>query len=74
MLHVSRASELSFAQGCVLWCITVVIPASLRQRCLIELPNGHFGVVKMKSLARRLLWWPGLDADIEQTVEACAMC
>lgn len=28
----------------------------------------------MKSLARRSVWWPTLDADVEALVESCALC
>ena len=28
----------------------------------------------MKSLARMYVWWPGLDKDIESSVQACAEC
>jgi len=46
--YVLHASVLSLAQGCVMSGMRVVIPASLRQRRLKELHEGHFGVVKMK--------------------------
>jgi len=51
-----------------------VIPPKFRQRCLEELHVSHLGVVKTKSLARSLLWWPGLDGDIEQMVRHCTTC
>ena len=28
----------------------------------------------MKSLARKFLWWPGMDRQIEETVKACPEC
>ena len=28
----------------------------------------------MKSLARRFVWWPGMDPRIEETVKACPEC
>ena len=70
----SRASELSLVQRCVIWGMRTVIPPKFRQRCLEELHISHLGIVKTKSLARGLLWWPGLDKDIEQMVKHCAMC
>jgi len=51
-----------------------VIPLKFRQRCLEELHASHLGVVKTKSLARSLLWWPGLDKDIERMIKHCATC
>ena len=38
------------------------------------LHEGHPGVVRMKALARGLLWWPMLDNDIEQYVKHCDPC
>ena len=31
-------------------------------------------MVKMKSLARSYIWWPGLDANIEEMVKSCTGC
>ena len=62
--YVSRPSDLPLAQGCVMWGMKVVISAPLHQRCLNELHEDHLGVVKTKTLAQSLLWWPGLDADL----------
>ena len=28
----------------------------------------------MKSLARGIVWWPGIDRSIENTVEQCLQC
>ena len=55
----SHASELSLAQRCIMWGMRTVIPPKFRQRCLEELHVSHLGIVKTKSLARSLLWWPG---------------
>ena len=36
--------------------------------------GGHPGCAKMKSLARRFVWWPGIDQQIEETVKECPEC
>ena len=41
---------------------------------LTELHAGHPGISRMKSLARGLVWWPGLDQEIENTVKQCSSC
>ena len=32
----------------------------------------HSGVSKMKALARSYVWWPGMDAEIEEVVRNCS--
>ncbi|KAL7887808.1 hypothetical protein AOLI_G00055290 [Acnodon oligacanthus] len=71
---ISRKSELTLQQGCLMWGIRVVIPPKLRPRVLYELHSGHPGVVKMKAVARSYMWWPGIDAQIEQVSKTCQAC
>lgn len=51
-----------------------VIPAKLRGRVLAMAHEGHLGIVKLKQRCRDLVWWPGLDKDIEQLVRDCTPC
>lgn len=52
----------------------IVIPEKLRGEILSELHQGHFGVVKMKALARQFCWWPSIDKDIEGVARRCHIC
>jgi len=70
----SRSHELSIHGYCIMWGIRVVIPKKHQRRVLDELHQGHIGVVKMKSLARSYVWWPGIDRDIENAVKSCHGC
>ena len=72
--YYRRKEELTVEGNCLLWGIRVVIPQELRQNVLQELHRNHPGVVKMKSLARSYLWWPGLDQEIEALVKGCPSC
>lgn len=46
----------------------------MRNAVLSLLHTEHPGASRMKMLARSLLWWPGLDAEIENTVKTCSIC
>lgn len=66
--------ELSVEAGCLIWGGRVVIPPQGRERVLAELHNGHPGASRMNSLAQGLVWWPGIDANIETAVKQCSNC
>lgn len=72
--YMRRLNELSLHQDCIMWGIRVVIPSKLQQTILNELHEGHMGLVKMKSLARRNVWWPTVDRDLEHVVKSCTGC
>ncbi|XP_053686469.1 uncharacterized protein K02A2.6-like [Sabethes cyaneus] len=67
-------AEFSIQQGCILKGIRVYIPPKLRKRVLDELHTGHFGVSRMKSLARSYCWWERVDKDIEELAKNCVNC
>ncbi|XP_030025729.2 uncharacterized protein K02A2.6 [Manduca sexta] len=69
-----RRNELYMDRGCIVWGYRLVIPMKLRERLLSELHLGHLGIVKMKSIARGIVWWPGIDLDIENTCKQCTTC
>ena len=73
-LYHTRCHELPVEGQCLLWGIRVVVPQKLQQRLLEDLHCDHGGVVRMKSLARSVMWWPGMDTDIEALGKACTSC
>ena len=70
----TRRDELSLLDGCVLWGTRVIVPPQGRKAILNELHETHPGASRMKTLARAYIWWPNMDADIEQLVRACSVC
>ncbi|KAL5486807.1 hypothetical protein EMCRGX_G019337 [Ephydatia muelleri] len=72
--YFNRREELSTEGNCLMWGIKAVIPPGMRQHILKELHQSHPGIVRMKSLARLHVWWPGIDEDIERMVRTCDSC
>ena len=70
----TRRLELSVHNGCILWGGRVVIPKPGQEVLLVELHGGHPGASRMKALARGLMWWPGMDKEIEEMVKCCSDC
>jgi hypothetical protein len=68
------AETLSVCNGCLIHGSRVVIPASMRREVLNLLHLGHFGMQRMKQLARTAVYWPNIDEDIEATCRHCVPC
>lgn len=69
-----KRDELIVEKGCILWGNRVIVPEILRSQVLRELHSSHFGVVKMKMIARSYVWWPRIDREIESLAASCAIC
>ncbi|BES87407.1 Hypothetical Protein NTJ_00214 [Nesidiocoris tenuis] len=52
----------------------VIVPKILRNAVLQELHRTHIGISKMKQLARRYVYWKGIDNDIEHLSRSCEPC
>lgn len=66
--------QYSLQSGCILKGMRVFIPRKYRQGILEELHAGHLGIVKVKALARGLVYWKNIDRDIERMCSNCATC
>lgn len=65
---------LSIEDGCLYYGERIVIPRSLQDKVLGLVHDGHIGIVRMKSLARRYVYWLNIDRDIEEFVRYCEPC
>ena len=72
--YLQRRFELSVQDQVLLWGQRVVVPPQGRTRVLDELHDAHPGIARMKALARSLVWWPGIDAALEDKVKTCSIC
>lgn len=67
-------NEFGLHGSCLMRGIRVYIPKILRKRVLDELHSTHFGMSRMKALARSYCWWLNIDKDIEGMVHNCQQC
>ena len=68
------SSSLSVVDDCLINGNRVVIPEAMRKQLLDILHLGHFGMQKMKQLARSAVYWPHIDSQIEDTCRCCTAC
>ena len=66
--------RLTVDNGVVLCGCRVVIPTSLRKQTLQTLHAGHLGKERTKSRARQIVYWPGIDNDIDNFTRQCERC
>lgn len=52
----------------------IVIPASLQNRSVDIAHEGHQGIVKTKAMIREKVWFPFIDALIEDKINSCLSC
>lgn len=67
-------NQLSILKGCIMYNNRVFVPLSLRNLVLHQFHDNHPGMSAMKSLARSLIWYPGMDKDIVELVASCQKC
>ena len=66
--------DLTICRGCIMYQNRVFVPETLRCKVLDLFHENHPGVVAMKSLTRSLIWYPGLDKDVQSLVLNCKIC
>ncbi|CAB3379846.1 Hypothetical predicted protein [Cloeon dipterum] len=72
--YAKKWKELRVCDGVVCVSGRAAVPGSLRAAALKALHLVHFGMAKMKALARSYFWWPGMDKDIEEMARSCEPC
>lgn len=72
--HVAK--DLNFSENGALITMNgrIIVPSTLQQAVADVIHEGHVGVVRMKQLARRYFYWPGLNRDLEKLASACLVC
>ena len=66
--------ELSVASDIIFKGSKIVIPKGMRKSILAKIHEGHQGIEKCRKRGREVLYWPQINADIEQMVKNCSSC
>ncbi len=66
--------HLCSSDGVILFKDRIVVPTSLRQRCLSALHAAHQGTSAMTARAESSIFWPGITTAIQATRTNCSAC
>ncbi|KAF7648893.1 hypothetical protein LDENG_00150510 [Lucifuga dentata] len=67
-------SQLSVYNEIVYKGLRIVVLPILQQHMLGFIHQSHLGIVKSKQRAREVLYWPGMNAEIENMIRNCSKC
>ena len=54
--------------------LRIVIPKQIRHQIILNLHAANQGSTSMLARARQVLYWPGMDRDINNHMESCLGC
>ena len=66
--------EIATIDGLMFKGLKLIIPKKLRNEMLEIIHSSYLGIVKCKSRAREVLFWPSMNSDIEDKVSKCSVC
>jgi len=66
--------EYHVAEGLIFKGDRIVVPKSRYKTMLQRTHEGHMGMELCKNRAREVIYWPGMNGQIEQMVSSCAVC
>ena len=52
----------------------VIVPKALRSDFIKQIHSGHLGMEACVRRARDILYWPGMQSDVRQSVTQCSIC
>ena len=67
-------TQLSIEDDLILFGCRLLIPRDMRRDVLTQLHEAHQGMTHTKERARLVVYWPGLENDIENVILSCKTC
>ena len=70
----NHRASLAYVAGMILFGDRIVVPLTLRNEILNRIHAGHQGRERCKISARRVVYWPDMNAHIDNMVDRCEAC
>ena len=70
----SYRDELAVIDGVILKVRCIIIPTNLRCQILEQLHTNHMGIANTKPFACESVYWPSINADIDNFIKNCPTC
>ena len=67
-------SQLALDDDLIVFGCRLLIPTTMRSQILHELHASHQGAVRTKQRAKLIVYWPGINNDIDNTILSCKQC
>lgn len=67
-------NQLTIDNDLIVFGCRLLIPVKLRRSILLQLHAAHQGTVRTKLRARQVVYWPGIDNDIDNVILTCKQC
>ena len=67
-------NEISLDEDLLLYGHRIIVPMKARKDVLQKLHSSHQGIEKTRRRARQVVYWPGINNDIDTTVSSCLKC
>ena len=66
--------DITYCNGLLFRDCQIIIPTKLRPEMLQKVHLSHQGIVKSKQRARSIMFWPGMNGQIEDICQKCSVC
>ena len=67
-------NQLTVEDSLIVFGCRLLIPPTLRHSVLVQLHSAHQGSVRTKQRARQIVYWHGIDNDIDNIILQCKQC
>ena len=68
------SNSLTVEDGLILCGEAIIVAPGERKKVLEQIHQGHLGTSKCQYQTRHCIYWPGINKDIEQQIEAFPTC